>query len=84
MSDKLFEYNFLWNCLEFSKEVDLAIQIKVSNNVKHSHAIFFKFGDRLTFEDKRLESKASLYSTLKENLILYCCKFLTFVVVITN
>ena len=27
---KLFQYNFWWNCLEFSDKMDMTIQIKIS------------------------------------------------------
>ena len=42
---KLFLYNFWWNCLKFSDKMDLTIQLKVFNNVKHGHIICSKFGD---------------------------------------
>ena len=43
---KLFAYNFLRNCLEFSNNMDLTIRMR-TNNVKHGHAICLKFGDSL-------------------------------------
>ena len=64
--------------------MDLSIRIRVTYNLKHRYAIRFKFGGKfLTSLNKLvLEEKASIYSTIKENLLLYCRKFLTFVVVV--
>ena len=81
---KLLEYNFQWKCSQFRNKLGLSIQMKVSNNAKHRNAVCLKVGDRLKFEDKSLEAKASICSTIKENLILHCCKFPTIVVAITN
>ena len=62
--------------------MDLTIQTKTFNNVKDRHAIFSKFGDRFFSSLTMLgpEVKASICSTIKENLILYCRKFSAFVV----
>ena len=53
--------------------------------VKHRYIIRLKFEDKfLTSLTKlALEAKASLCSTNKENLLLYCRKFSVFVVVVT-
>ena len=53
-------------------------------NVKHCYAIRFKFGDELLTSLTKLvlEAKASICSTIKENLLLYFRKFLEFVVVV--
>ena len=65
--------------------MDLSIQINISYNAKHRYAIRLKFGDKfLTSLIKLvLEAKASICSTIKENLLLYCHKFSAFVVVLT-
>ena len=65
--------------------MDLPIQIRIIYNVKHLHVIRLKFGDRcLTFLSKLvLEGKASISSTVQENLVLYCRRFLAFAVAVT-
>ena len=64
--------------------MDLSIRIRVMYNVKHRYAICLKFGDKfLTSITKLLlEAKASVYFTIKENLLLYCLMFLSFVAVV--
>ena len=53
--------------------------MRITYNVKHRHEIPLKFGDK--FSKYMLEAKVSICSTIKENLLLYCRKFSTFVVV---
>ena len=54
--------------------MDLSIRMRAIYNVQHCHAIRLKFGDKfLTSLTKLvLEPKASICSTIKENLLLYC------------
>ena len=82
----LFPYNFWWKCLEFSDKMDLTIQMKIFNNVKHRHEICLKFGDKLLISLTMLgcEAKVSICSAIKENLISYCRKFSEFVVAVIN
>ena len=58
--------------------------MRVIYNAKHCSAVRLKFGDKfLTSLTKLvLEAKASICSTIKENLLLYCRKFSAFVVVV--
>ena len=58
--------------------------MRIICNVKHCYAIRLKIEDKfLTFLTKLvLEGKASISSTIKENLFLCCRKFSAFVVVV--
>ena len=59
--------------------------MRIFIDVKHCHAICLKFGETFTCLTMLvLETKASICSLVKENLLLYCCKFLaSFMAVIT-
>ena len=88
---KLLEYNFLWNCLEFSNKVDLTIEIGAFSNVKHCHAIYFKFKDRffkLLLPCEELKQKpVSVLHLKKSNFIavsLYYCYIVSIFVVVIN
>ena len=63
--------------------MDLSIRMRVIYDVKHHYAIRLKFGDKFLTPLTKLvlEAKASICSTVKENLLLYCSKFSAFVAV---
>ena len=58
--------------------------MRIIYNARHPYAVRLKFEDKLpTFLTKLdLRGKASVCSTVIENLLLYCRKFLVFVVVV--
>ena len=64
--------------------MDLSIRMRVMYNVKHRYVIHLKFGNKFLISLTKLvlEAKASIYSIIKENLLLYCRKFSAFVVVV--
>ena len=63
--------------------MDLSTRKKIIYNVTHRYAIRLKFrGKFLTSLTKVvLEAKASIWSRIKQNLLVYCRKFQAFVVV---
>ena len=66
--------------------MDLTIHTRIFNNVKQCHTICLKSAD-IFFTSQTtlgLETKASFYSTIKENLILYCFEFSVFAVAVIN
>ena len=73
---KLFEHD-CWQNL-------LTIRMRIIFNVKHRDAIRLKFGGKFLTSLAKLvlETKASLCSTINENLLLYCRKFSVFVVAV--
>ena len=91
-SGKLYQLCTSYFCIIFVgtayslDTMDVTIQIRIFNNVKHRHAIYLKFGDRFfaSLTILELEVKASKCSAIKENLILYCRKFLVFVFTVIN
>ena len=54
--------------------MDLYIRMRIIYNVKHRYAIRLKFEEKFLSSLTRLvlELKGSMYSTIKENLLLYC------------
>ena len=54
------------------------------NNVKPRDVIYLKLGDKLfsSLIMLGLDVKCSISSTIKENLLLYCRKFSTFLVAV--
>ena len=64
---KLFEYNLLWNCLEFSDKMDLTFQTRISDNLEDDHTICLKFGGRFFTSLTMLELNQKLVSTLQLN-----------------
>ena len=63
--------------------MDLPVRMRISYSVKPRYAICLKFGDKfLIFLTKSIvEVKASICSTIKENLLFHCRKFSAFFVV---
>ena len=69
--------------------MDLIIQmtnstIQIVINVKHRHTICLQFEDKFytSLAMLELEAKTIICSTIKENLLLYFCKFSAFSVAV--
>ena len=65
--------------------MDLPIQVGRFNHAKRNcHATCLKSGVAFftSLTKLLLEAKASVCSTIKENLLLYCCKFWEFFITI--
>ena len=60
------------------------MRMTITYSTKHRNAICLKFGYKVLTSLTKLvlQAKASICSTINENLILHCCKFLAFVVVV--
>ena len=65
--------------------MDLSIRIRIIYNVKHRNAICLKFGDNFLTSLTKLvpQVKASICSTINENLLLYCRKLSASVIAVT-
>ena len=64
--------------------MDLSIQMRIIYNLNNCYGIRLKFGGKylISLTKLVLEAKASIYSIIKENLLLYYRKFLAFVVAV--
>ena len=78
---KLFEHKNGSITIKFNNKMDLSLRVKIIYNVKHCNIIRLKFEDRFltSFINLATEVKVSFYSTIKENLLLYCSKLLAFI-----
>ena len=56
--------------------------MRIIYNVKHRYAIRLKFGGNFLTSPTKLELEAKASIAIEENLLLYCRKFLAFVVVV--
>ena len=67
-------------------QLSKTIQMKIFNNVKHCQIIFLELGEIFFASLTMLEceTKACMCCAINENLILYCRKFLGFVVAVIN
>ena len=64
--------------------MDLPIRMRITYNVKYRYPICLDFGEKFSTSQTKLvlELNAGIWSTIKENLLLHCRKFLAFVVVV--
>ena len=65
-------------------KIDLFIRMRFFYNVKHLHEIRLKVGNTFLTSLNKLvvETKASICSTMKENLVLRCRKFFAFAIAV--
>ena len=64
--------------------MDLPFRMRIICNLKHCYAIHLNSGDKFLTSQTNLvlEAKASVCSTIKENLLLYCRKFSVFIIAV--
>ena len=82
---KLSEHGFWQNWVNFCDKMDLPIRMTIIYNKIHPDAICLKIGGNFltSLTNRVLKVKASICSTIKENLLLHCCKFSVFVSIVT-
>ena len=79
---ELFGHYFLAELIKILRLNGL--RMRFIYNVKHSYAIRLKFEEKFlgSLTKLVLEVKGSIYFRIKENVLLYCRKFLAFVGVV--
>ena len=82
---KLFEHKNGSITIKFYNKMGLSFRVRIIYNVKHCYTIRLKFGDRFltSFINLATKVKVSIYSTIKENLLLYFPKLLAFIFAVT-
>ena len=57
--------------------MDLPIRMRITYNVKYRYPICLDFGEKFSTSQTKLvlELNAEIWSTIKENLLLYCRNF---------
>ena len=78
------EYGHALSSVRFYDKMDLPIRMTIIFNLKQRYSIHLKFEDKfLTSLTKLLlEAKASIGSAIKENVLLYCLKISSFIVIV--
>ena len=66
--------------------MDLTIRMTIFNKTKHCQAVCLKFGDRFIpfLNMLGVQAKASICTTTKENLPLYCRKLSAFAIAVLS
>lgn len=79
-------YPYLVKLIIVCDRIDLSIQMETVNHVKHRHVIRLKFESTYftSLTKPLLQVKAIICSNITENLILYCSKFLVFIIVVLH